>query len=314
MLGQALYPLAVAAAKVQVIVATGVVGAPLGAGGEVLPAVVSHDAVGQPVRNEAVEDAVDRNPVHGSVELLLDHLVAQRRGAPLEKIENSGLGSGGATLHEFFLQLCCGYCGQVATFEKTKLPIMVVRPLYLLFVSSLFVLFISSCDDDDDTQIENESELITDVVFTLTPQTGGGQATVYTFTDRDGDGGDPPTLLVAGSLQPNTTYAGSIQLLNASDPSDIENITLEVDEEDEEHQFFYRSSGGLDLTVAYADSDDDGNPVGLLTTVTTGASSSGGLTIILRHEPNKTASGVTIDDPSAAGGETDVEVTFDVSF
>ena len=71
-------------------------------------------------------------------------------------------------------------------------------------------------------------------------------------------------------------------------------------------------AGGLNATVSYVDLDDDGKPLGLLTEVETGAASSGSFQVILRHEPDKSA-GATIGDPSAAGGETDLSVTFAVS-
>ena len=46
-------------------------------------------------------------------------------------------------------------------------------------------------------------------------------------------------------------------------------------------------------------------------TATTGDASSGDVTVILRHEPDKEADGVSDGDVTNAGGETDVEVTFD---
>ena len=59
-------------------------------------------------------------------------------------------------------------------------------------------------------------------------------------------------------------------------------------------------------------SDADGNPIGLATTVTTGAASTGEFTVILRHEPMKDAQGVKDGDITNAGGETDIEVNFPV--
>ena len=39
---------------------------------------------------------------------------------------------------------------------------------------------------------------------------------------------------------------------------------------------------------------------------------SGTITVTLRHEPNKDAAGVSSGDIANAGGETDIEVTFNV--
>ena len=108
----------------------------------------------------------------------------------------------------------------------------------------------------------------------------------------------------------NTTYDGSLELLNETEtpPGDI---TEEVEEEALEHQFFFQTSiGGVSFT--YEDTDTNGNPIGILTKVTTEGSGSGTITVILRHEPDKDASGVSNGDITNAGGETDIEVVFNV--
>ena len=63
---------------------------------------------------------------------------------------------------------------------------------------------------------------------------------------------------------------------------------------------------------AYSDQDNDGNPLGLLFELTTGDAGNESYTITLRHEPDKTAAGVSGGDITNAGGETDIEVVFDV--
>lgn len=170
-------------------------------------------------------------------------------------------------------------------------------------------LSFTACDDDpDDPVVPNEEELITTVTYTLTPD-GGGTPVTLNFSDPDGDGGNAPTV-TEGTLAANTTYVGVLSLLNeVEDPA--ENITAEIQEEDEEHQFFFQST--VDgLSVAYDDQDEDGNPIGLTTTVTTGEPASGTLTVILRHEPDKSGDGVSEGSIANAGGETDIEVSFDV--
>ena len=172
------------------------------------------------------------------------------------------------------------------------------------------VLAFGSCKEDDpeDPVIENEEEVITTLRFTLTPD-GGGTPIVLLYTDLDGDGGDDPVITVE-NLAANTTYSGALELLNESE-SPAEDITEEIEEEDEEHQFFF-STTVSELDIAYADMDSNGDPIGLATTVTTGTANSGTLTIILRHEPDKGGAGVSDGDITNAGGETDIEVTFDV--
>lgn len=179
-----------------------------------------------------------------------------------------------------------------------------INLLFVFAISSL--LFITSCEKDD-PEIPNEEEVITTLTYTLTP-VGGGTPVVLSFQDLDGDGGNPPIVGV-GVFAANTTYTGEISLLNEIE-SPAENITEEVEEEGAAHQFFFESAGNV--TVAYNDVDENGLPVGLSTTLTTFAAESTTMTVTLRHEPAKEASGVSGGDITNAGGESDIEVTFNI--
>ncbi|TXF89037.1 type 1 periplasmic binding fold superfamily protein [Neolewinella aurantiaca] len=177
---------------------------------------------------------------------------------------------------------------------------------YLLFAFVL-IIFANGCSDDDDPIIENEEEVITRVTWTLTPTDAANETVAFSFVDADGDGGNAPVITSTGTMAANATYDAVVSFANED-----EEIDPEIMEEDEEHQVFYPVSSGLNLTLSYEDMDSDGNPIGLLTSVSTGDASTGSVQVILRHEPAK-GSAATIDNPDAAGGETDVEVTFDVS-
>ena len=173
---------------------------------------------------------------------------------------------------------------------------------YALLASTL--IFASCSDDDDNTPDPvNEEEVITTMTITL--DSGSDQVELQ-FQDLDGDGPDPATVTVSGPLNANTVYDGSIILLNETEMP-AENITEEVEEEDDEHQFFYTVGSGLAAQTEYANFDGDGNPLGTTFILTTGAASSGSLTFTLRHEPNKPNSG--LED---AGGSTDIEVSFNL--
>ena len=175
--------------------------------------------------------------------------------------------------------------------------------LFLTLISCLFIF--NSCKDDDPIPVNGE-EVITTLNYILTPTTG--DVVTLSFLDLDGDGGNAPTIS-GGTLQANMTYTGVLDLKNESeDPG--EDISAEVKEEDEDHQFFFSVDGDLKLNVAYDDVDADGKPVGLETTLTTLEASTGTLTIVLRHEPNKSADGVADGTITNAGGETDIEVSF----
>jgi hypothetical protein len=181
-----------------------------------------------------------------------------------------------------------------------------MRKMYLS-ISILAAISASfyGCNDEDPI-IPNEEEVITTLVYTLTPS-GGGDDVVLRFEDLDGDGGNQPVVTV-DTLEPGTTYTGTVQVLNESE-SPAEDITEEVKEEGVDHQFFYVSSLS-DVTISYSDQDSKGNPIGIQTEVSTGAADVGTLAVVLRHEPNKIADGVKDGDIANAGGESDIEVVF----
>lgn len=181
----------------------------------------------------------------------------------------------------------------------------IIKTLILAFIVGLTII---SCSDDDGNAPlpVNEEEIITTVSVTLTPQ-GGGANVILISRDLDGDGPNDAVVEVSGGLTENTSYSGEVQFLNETE-TPAENITIEVVEEAEEHQVFYVASGSLNATFEYLDFDANDNPLGTLFSMDTGAASTGTLTVVLRHEPNKPNDGT----PSGAGGETDVNVTFDL--
>jgi len=181
-----------------------------------------------------------------------------------------------------------------------------------LLVGFIIASLFSSCQKDDDHH--DEQELITTFVYTLTPN-GGGTPVVLSFVDADGDGGNVPVITASGPLVTGKTYQGSIVLRDdASMPP--KEITTEVKEEAEDHQFFYSLSTEIanKISFSYADIDNNGKPVGLETDVNvSGSHGSGKIKIFLRHNPDKNAPGVSNGDITNAGGETDREVEFNVT-
>ena len=176
-----------------------------------------------------------------------------------------------------------------------------------MLVALTWIVLLSACDKKDPI-IPNEEEVITTLIYTLTPM-GGGQEVIFSFSDLDGEGGSAP-VISAGTLITSTTYTGSLDLLNEQEvPAGI--ITEEIEEEAEDHQFFFTSSTS-NINVVYSDQDSNGNPIGLSTSLTTTTVGSGTLTITLRHEADKSASGVSDGVIANAGGETDIEVSFPI--
>lgn len=179
-----------------------------------------------------------------------------------------------------------------------------MKNLKLLSLLLIVTLAFVSCSDSDDPIPVNEEEVITRLVAVLTPQ-GGGTAITITSSDPDGDGPGAPQLTVSGNLAANTVYNGTVEVWNDLE-NPAEDITEEVREEDDEHQFFYESTF---VTSAYTDMDGNGDPVGLTYTITTAGAGTGTLTITLLHEPNKPNDGTVAN----AGGETDFTATFNIT-
>ncbi|MDX1478672.1 MAG: type 1 periplasmic binding fold superfamily protein [Saprospiraceae bacterium] len=165
---------------------------------------------------------------------------------------------------------------------------------------------LTACEKKDPV-IPNPEELITTLTYTLVA--GGGETAQFTFFDPDGDGGIAP-VLTADTLTANTSYTGVMTLRNEAQ-TPPEDIGAEVAEEAEDHQFFFEVLQA-NATISYDDTDSNGQPIGLSSTLVTGEPSQGTLTIVLRHEPDKSAPGVANGQIANAGGETDIEVTFDL--
>jgi hypothetical protein len=193
----------------------------------------------------------------------------------------------------------------------------------LVFMATSFaaLALLSSCSDDPEP--ENVPELITKATLTFTP-VGGGTTVTVNATDPDGEG--VQDIVVDGpiNLVRNKSYTLTVALINELvDPSDAEyNITDEVEEEGDEHMFFYSwtnnvfsdptGNGNVDNRaddVNYNDEDENGLPLGLNTSWTTvDAAASGSFRIILKHQPDlKSATS------SATDGETDLDLSFTIS-
>ena len=198
------------------------------------------------------------------------------------------------------------------TFSNLLLSITIV-------LTSMAVM--TSCDEDPVK--EDTPELITEVTLTFTPA-GGGAVVVVTATDPDGDGVQPIAADGPISLEANKVYTLSLTLVNGlvapTDPA--YDITTEIEEEKDEHMFFFSwtnnvfanpaGNGNVDNrndAVNYNDEDTNGLPLGLSTDWTAAsATASGEFTVLLKHQPD-----IKSATSSSADGETDVDVTFDVA-
>lgn len=170
---------------------------------------------------------------------------------------------------------------------------------------------ISGCKKDDVDPIApappaNEEELITTLRLHF-HSANDVEHKILSFVDADGDGGAAP-VITTEALSADSVYTVEIEVLNESaDP--VKDITVEIEEEGAGHQFFFQPNV-VGATITYSDADVNGLPIGIISTWAIGAAANGTVTVTLRHEPEKTASGVITGDITNAGGETDIEVVF----
>lgn len=173
-------------------------------------------------------------------------------------------------------------------------------------------------DDDDNLPIVNETELITVLNITFVNSVTN-DTTLAVFSDPDGPGGIPPTVtpIILKFTGENDQYLANIEVLDSSNPNNVKLINPEIEEEAEMHQFFYIPNNQASdvLNISYnpeEETDTNGNPLGISSIWNVSGLSNQGetVTIVLRHAPNKGAVGVATGDITNAGGETDIEVTF----
>jgi hypothetical protein len=178
--------------------------------------------------------------------------------------------------------------------------------LPMMFVLSLFamtVLLSSACNRDDDDNNPNEEELITSVILTFTAP--GGANTSFSFKDTDGDGGADPVVQNI-TLAAATNYTLAVKFLDESNPADVEDITVEVEEESADHLVCFTTEGGVPQPTI-DDTDGNGKPLGLSSKVVTTTAGTGKITVSLKHQPDKNAA------TPCSTGDTDVEATFNVA-
>lgn len=169
---------------------------------------------------------------------------------------------------------------------------------YLIIFSILFIA--QSCSKDDPEEI-HEHEEINRVSLTFSE---GSNSETFTWDE----GSTIPTI----NIDANKTYQVGFYVYNASNPSDVENVTTEIIEEADEHFVFYELAGISNLTIQSATndvSDSDGIPININTSWTTGDAESGTVRVYLIHGPSS-KSGST---RAQFGGGTDVEVNFPIS-
>ncbi len=195
----------------------------------------------------------------------------------------------------------------------------IFRLNYLLYAVLTLFIFTACEEDEAAPEEENEMEVFTDVKLVFTPA-GGGAAVEAAAQDPDGAGVQELQVLGAINLAANTSYTLTMVIENCLE-SPCELMNEEIEEEDDEHQFFFAftndaftspaGNGNIDSAsdpINYNDSDGNGHPLGLNTSWTTGSASTGTFTVQLQHQPDvKTATSGSTD------GDTDWALTFNLN-
>ncbi|WP_299522373.1 hypothetical protein [Winogradskyella sp.] len=189
-----------------------------------------------------------------------------------------------------------------------------MKTIKLFILPMLALALFASCSDDDDSPAPvNPPELITDVAIIFT--NAADDTDVVTLTAVSADGIVEPTLNDEPPLvfTANATYNVTVTIFdNVNDENILEEIVDEVDE----HFFVYATTAGFTMVrdaddpVGTLEGSSTPHKLGLETTWTAGAATTGTITVQLIHEPTSIASDVGFG--AASGGEFDINQTWDV--
>ncbi len=188
------------------------------------------------------------------------------------------------------------------------------------FLIAAGMMAFTACESEDPA-VENDGEVITDVTLTFTELDASGTAvgSPFSFKASDPQGievGASPTIETV-TLSSGKTYQLDIEVFNSIENEDI---TEEILEEGDEHQFYFLGSlfVGSPAPASYAYNDAGGELIGLRGIVTMQSSpgtNTAAMRVVLRHDLNKNFEGATnphFANYEQAGGESDLDILFPV--
>lgn len=175
--------------------------------------------------------------------------------------------------------------------------------LFLLSYLLITQLLYTSCKKNNKDVDEEEQELITTLKLQFTNMATPDFVQSYNFKDLDGAGGSTPTIDTI-RLDAITVYNMVVKVLDES-KNPVVDITSEIEEEKNDHQFFYTFGASSSLSSSYHDVDANGLPVGLMMQCSTQNPTATTLTVTLKHQPGTKNNSINT-------GETDIAVTFPV--
>ncbi len=172
---------------------------------------------------------------------------------------------------------------------------------FLLILATIGIIANTGCKKKQ--LPDDEEELITTIKMNF-KNTATNAVTTFTARDLDGEGGNPPVIDNI-SLLANANYELTLEFLNES-VNPPEDITEEIEEEADDHLVIFKKSTSINISFNITDRDSKNLPVGLKSTVATGAISNGTITVLLKHQPG-------VKNGQEAPGSVDYEVTFNVN-
>ncbi|MGF7214197.1 hypothetical protein GGR92_000337 [Spirosoma lacussanchae] len=180
----------------------------------------------------------------------------------------------------------------------------------LLFLLPMALLVAACNNDEENPTPTDDNEAITTATLTLTSQTTPVQTVTATVENLNTNADFSRATL---TLRPNTTYTGVLSLLDKTKTPTLD-VSAEVAEEANEHLVVYTftPTTGSPASVTVTATDRDTNPapgpypIGLATQIRTGATGSGKLKVVLRHQPN-------VKNGTSQPGSSDLDTDFSVT-
>lgn len=152
----------------------------------------------------------------------------------------------------------------------------IIKNLFRIKITFFVLILVYSCSKDDPDAV-NQQEYISNVVLEIQSSDGSIQTVDWDISEQNSQ---------SINLTNNNDYDVEISFLNKSNPSDIENVTLEVIEEASEHQVFYEfAEVSVNVTSADDDTKDGSRGVLIKSIWNTRTSGSGVVRVYLIHQP-----------------------------
>ena len=164
----------------------------------------------------------------------------------------------------------------------------------------LAIILTYSCSKEDPDGI-NEQEYISNVLMTIESADGTSQTVDWDLSEMNSQ-----TI----NLKVNTDHNVGLRFINSSDPTDVDEITLEIIDEADEHQVFFEFAD-VSVNVTSASNDTKVGSRGVLLNSVWNASSTGtGLVrVYLIHQPTN----FNATTREGFGGYNDVSIDIPVS-